>query len=215
MNSDDTQIHRGDKESGCLIIRHGVSFAFESPFVGLSRLTQSIKDKWLIDWLKDDGKDIVNAIYLCYLKREGKMELDMMTRAIAPDFDSEESMDVWVETVRDTDFYENVVTTWLGVCYRSMGADGVSFAGSIIEKVEAKSRYLEKDEWKFLKCIEAVANETNRVPLQKEVRALWERLNEKANKNTFNGIKKRLGFSWLPAGTRGKRTKGRGFTSGI
>jgi hypothetical protein len=191
--------------------------AIESPDIHLSAITNGLRDETLKSLIEHQPKDLTLAIYISTMRRwlegsddpaerlEYEVQIYRMIGASHYDVTPEEL---------DDGFFEKMVERAFSWLFRNHGASGAKAMARMIDVVEGRHRYRTEEENKFLKCIESVANEANRVPLQKEVHALWEYLNPDGNKNTFNGIKKRLGFSWLPAGTRGKRAVGRGFTSG-
>jgi hypothetical protein len=183
--------------------------AIESPDIHLSSITNGLRDKNLKVLIEHQPKDLTLAIYISTMRRWLEQSKDATER-----FEYEVQIarmvgashyDVSADELDDC-FFEKMVERAFSYLFRTAGADGVKAMARMVEVVESKHRYRNKEEGDFLKCIEAVANEAQRVPLQKEVRALWDYLNPDGNKNTFDGIKKRLGFAWLPAGKRGKRT---------
>lgn len=206
---DKAQIMRGEANSGFIIIDEGKAYAFPAPFTGLSRITKGLKTKGLIE----DNDELVKAIYISYLRRTEQPHTQLVIEGMMDGL-NEGARSYWAELAMSKRIYEQMVQTILCSAFAKYGGKGVECISELINRVEDKSRWLDDEELDFIRCIESVANEANRVPLQKEVHALWKYLNPDGNKNTFNGIKKRLGFSWLPAGTRGKRAVGRGFTSG-
>jgi hypothetical protein len=208
---DTAQIMRGEANSGFIIIDEGKAYAFPAPFTGLSRITKGLSPK--VKTVTDDSEMLVQAAYISHLRRTGAPHTQLVIEGTTDGLD-ERTRGMWAEVAMEQHFYEKIVEQILRGAFIKYGSVGVGAVNEVIKRVEDKSRWLDDEELDFIKCVESVANEAHRVPLQKEVRVLWEYLHPDGNKNTFNGIKKRLGFSWLPAGTRGKRAEGRGFTSG-
>jgi len=183
--------------------------AIESPDIHLSSITKGLRDKNLKVLIENQPQDLTLAIYISTMRRwleasddpaekfEYEVQIARMVGASHYDVSTEELDDC---------FFEEMVERAFSYLFRKAGAEGVSAMARMVEVVESKHRYRTKEEGEFLRCIEAVANEAQRVPLQKEVSALWFYLYPDSNKNTFDGIKKRLGFAWLPAGKRGKRS---------
>lgn len=63
-----------------------------------------------------------------------------------------------------------------------------------------ESSYAEKE---LIRVIGEVATRKWRVPFQKEVREEWSALQAGRNDDVFRRTRDAIGFSWLPAGTRG------------
>ena len=204
--------------AGRLVVNEqGEWSAIESPDIHLSSITNGLRDHNLNVLIEHQPKDLTLAIYISTMRRwleqsedaterfEYEVQIARMVGASHYDVSTEELDDC---------FFEKMVERAFSYLFRTAGADGVNALARMVEVVESKHRYRTDEENFFLRCIEAVAKETQRVPLQKEVFALWSHVDAGGNKNTFDGMKKRLGFAWLPAGTRGKRPSGKGFTSG-
>lgn len=202
---------RGKDGGGFIIIDEGSAYAFPAPFTGLSRITKGLSPK--VKAVTDDSEMLVQAAYISHLRRTGAPHTQLVIEGMMDGLD-ERTRAMWAESAMSEHFYEKIVEGILKGSFTKYGSVGVDAVNEVIKRVEDKSRWLDDEEETFIDCVVSAAENTGGVPLQKEVFALWETPALRVNKNTFHGLKKRLGFSWLPAGTRGKRTASRGYTSG-
>jgi hypothetical protein len=70
--------------------------------------------------------------------------------------------------------------------------------------IESKQVCLNKEEKDFLDAVSVSTNKVEKVPFQKEVKLLWLQGRIGRTEEHFRRVRDKLGFSWLPAGTRGK-----------
>lgn len=73
--------------------------------------------------------------------------------------------------------------------------------------IEKKEYSTNKEERDFLEAVSSSTDEVEKVPFQKEVKLLWLQGREGRTEEHFRRVRNKLGFSWLPTGTRGKSAR--------
>ena len=170
--------------------------AIVSPDLMLSKIAQGF-DKKNAGVLKGDAKPLVDAICLGYLLR---------IKAVCEDEREKTEIQTHVAQLTKARVRVDVVDTYFKNTLRNNGARGVKELAKLIETVERKCRALTPKERDFIKALEEAAIKAKGVPYQKDVREKWLAMDlEEAEDATFYTLKRRLGFGWLPAGTRGKK----------
>ena len=170
--------------------------AIVSPDLMLSKIAQGF-DKKNAGVLKGDAKPLVDAICLGYLLR---------IKAVCEDEREKTEIQTHVAQLTKARVRVELVETCFKGMFSKRGARGVKELAKLIETVERKCRALTLKERDFIKALEEAAIKAKGVPYQKDVREKWLAMDlEEAEDATFYTLKRRLGFGWLPAGTRGKK----------
>ena len=74
-------------------------------------------------------------------------------------------------------------------------------------RIESKQVCLNKEEEDFLDAVSVSTIKAEKVPLQKEVKLLWLQGRKGRTEEHFRRVRDKLGFAWLPTGTRGKSAR--------
>ena len=167
-----------------------------SPELMLSKIAQGF-DEREAGLLKGDARPLVTAICLGYLQRK---------KASCEDERKKIELQTQINQLTSAGGRAELVETYFKSIFCTLGARGVAGLAKLIKTVERKSRELTPKEKDFIKALEEAAIKAKGVPFQKDVREKWLAMDlEEAEDATFYTLKRRLGFGWLPAGTRGKK----------
>ena len=170
--------------------------AIVSPELMLSKIAQGF-DEEKAGLLKGDAKPLVTAICLGYLQRR---------KAACEDEREKIELETQIRQLTLAGVRVELVETRFKNMFHKRGARGVEALAKLVKTVERKSRHLTPKERDFIKALEEAAIKAKGVPYQKDVREKWLAMDlEEAEDATFYTLKRRLGFGWLPAGTRGKK----------
>ena len=170
--------------------------AIVSPELMLSKIAQGF-DEGYAGSLKGNAKPLVTAICLSYLSRDKAACEDELEKA---------KLQTQINQLKKAGGRVDVVDTYFKNTLRNNGAHGVKELAKLIETVELKCRTLTVREKNFIQALEKAAMKAKGVPYQKDVKVEWLVMDlENAKEETFHTLKRRLGFGWLPAGTRGKK----------
>jgi hypothetical protein len=156
----------------------------------------------------EDGNISVNALYLALYTAPENPEFlrGELMKAISlhpkTDFHIEDKSEYSCMKSYDDflHFAEPLILSWI----KQGGSKALKEAVNLLEKIETKTRTLEKSEMDFLKAVNEAATKIFEVPTQKEVREIWIRQQAGRNEKQFRDVRDRLAFSWLPVATRGK-----------
>ena len=166
--------------------------AIVSPERMLSKIAQGF-DEEKAGLLKGDAKPLVNAICLSYLSRK---------KASCEDELEKPKLQTQINQLMNAGGRVDIVDTYFKNTLRNNGALGVKELAKLIETVELKSRALTVKEKHFIKSLEKAAMKAKGVPYQKDVLKEWLGVDSEESVGTFYTLKRRLGFGWLPQGTR-------------
>lgn len=170
--------------------------AIVSPELMLSKIAQGF-DEEKAGLLKGDAKPLVTAICLGYLQRR---------KAACEDEREKIELETQIRQLTLAGVRVELVETRFKNMFHKRGARGVEALAKLVKTVERKSRHLTPKERDFIKALEEAAIKAKGVPYQKDVKEKWLVMDlENAKEETFHTLKRRLGFGWLPAGTRGKK----------
>jgi len=170
--------------------------AVVSPDLMLSKIAQGFNEREA-GLLKGDARPLVTAICLGYLQRK---------KASCEDERKKIELQTQINQLTSAGGKAELVETYFKSIFCTMCARGVAGLAKLIKTVERKSRELTPKEKDFIKALEEAAIKAKGVPFQKDVREKWLAMDlEEAEEATFYTLKRRLGFGWLPAGTRGKK----------
>lgn len=215
-------IARKDSSSGYIISARGSAIACSSPLIIMSKVTQGIKNNDSTAFLKDgNAKMFIEAVCISYLRRLQRNESDESKKSslayrirqiIQAGFlkdtigiGNEDGGKETIDKLLKIDLFEKVVEHALKESFRFSGHEGVKIIASRIEKIEKNLRSTSTEEDTFLSCVSRSATALDKVPTQKDVYELWHDDRLRHSRETFNGIRDRLGFAWLPPAKRGEQ----------
>ena len=196
--------------------------AIPAPRLMTSSILKGLKKGSLASFLRDEeSKMLVDAVCVCYLQRQQNQEPDKLGKAwfdytirhyieaslhpeIVEGLSVEEihnEVDRWIEN----ELADKVVSEFCSSQYKHLGWEGLKTLTASIEKIETSLKNPTEEEYYFLDCVSQCASEICDVPTQKEVFNMWQDDNLRNSRDTFRGIRDRVGFKWLPAAKRGKK----------
>jgi hypothetical protein len=198
----------------CGVLQHAQATACIT--ARLSTINSGSKLKGYFQPKDKDGNISTEALYLALLIAPEKPEFirdDLITALNNHPRQKFKFVDNWDgDAVWSGSAYNNFLRfaePWFMLCLRVGGSSALLQAANLLEKIETKTRQLEKSEEDFLDAVSKAATKIFAVPTQKEVRDIWIEQQAGRNDKNFCDVRDRLAFSWLPTAKRGKNAHGR------